>query len=102
MPSIDDLRKLLDVEPTDVFLNYSLAMALRQDGQLEEAVAHFRKINEMDPSYVPAYFMQGQTLIALDRRDEARAVLESGIEAARKNNDHHAVGEMTETLQAMG
>jgi tetratricopeptide (TPR) repeat protein len=99
---MEQLKKLLETDPADVFLHFGLAMEYRKAGQGEEAIAQFRKINELNPTYVPAYFMQGQTLLAMDRRDVARAILTRGIEVAQNNNDPHAAAEMTETLQAIG
>jgi len=99
---IEQLKKLLESDPDDVFLMFGLAMEYRKADQPEEALAEFKKINSKDPNYVPAYFMQGQTLIALGRRDEAKDVLQRGIEVAKSVNDPHAVAEMTETLQAIG
>jgi hypothetical protein len=54
-----------------------------------------------DPEYVAAYFQQGQILAALERHDVARSILQEGIAVARRTNDAHAAGEMTEFLATL-
>jgi hypothetical protein len=51
---------------------------------------------------VPAYFMSAQQLVRLQRIDEARSFLRSGIEEARRQGDSHAAGEMSEFLAGLG
>ena len=48
--------------------------------------------------YVPAFHMAGQALIRLNQTDEAAAMLRDGIDAARTQNDLHALGEMESLL----
>ena len=54
------------------------------------------------PACVPAFFMAGQQLVDLDRIDEARAILRSGIEEARNQGDAHAAAEMSDFLTSLG
>ena len=100
MPTIDQLRKLLEKEPDDIFLNYSLAMVLAKDSE-EKALAQFDRVLELDPDYVPAWFQKGRVLSALDEPEEARKVLECGIEVAGRVGDEFARGEMVEFLETL-
>jgi hypothetical protein len=55
-----------------------------------------------EPPYVPAFFMAAQQMTRLDRIDEARATLRAGIDQARRQNNPHAAGEMSELLASLG
>ena len=101
MPSIEQLEEMLRKEPDDVFLNYSLAMVLRRDGRSEEALRRFDSCLDLDDSYIPAFFQKAQLLTALGQEDDARTVLEQGIERAKVTGDEHARGEMQEYLEAL-
>ncbi|HLU47851.1 MAG TPA: tetratricopeptide repeat protein, partial [Planctomycetota bacterium] len=79
MPSIEAIEALLAKEPDDVFLNFSLAMALVSAGRKREALERFARTLELDARYVPAHFQRGRLLADLGREDEARAALEHGI-----------------------
>lgn len=98
MPTIEQLEALLVTEPTDAFLNFGLAMALTKEGRIEDALTRFDQTIEFDPEYIAAYFQKGRVLAQEDRIEESRAVLETGIEIARRLGDEHASGEMTEFL----
>jgi hypothetical protein len=91
---------LLD-DPSDTFLRYSLAMELDKERDHDASLAKFIELTRDDPPYVPAFFMAGQQLARLGRNDEARSMLQSGIDAARSQGDSHAAGEMSEFLSSL-
>ncbi len=97
----EKIEAMLADEPNDPFLRYSLALEQDKAGQHDESLAALRALAEGEPPYVPAFFMAGQQLARLDRTDEARAILRTGIEAARQQNDLHAAGEMSEFLTSL-
>ena len=93
---------MLADDPADTFLRYSLAMELDKEGEHDASLARFAELTRDEPPYVPAFFMAGQQLARLGRLDEARAILRDGIEAARRQGDAHAAGEMGEFLASLG
>jgi hypothetical protein len=93
---------MLAEDPGDVFLRYSLAMELDKEGEHEASLAKFGELTRENPPYVPAFFMAGQQLVRLGRMGEARAILRTGVEAARVQGDSHANGEMSEFLASLG
>jgi hypothetical protein len=98
----EKIEAMLADEPGDVFLRYSLALELDKEG---EHVASLEKLGELsreEPPYVPAFFMAAQQLVRLNRVSEARTFLRDGIETARRQNDAHAAGEMSEFLASLG
>jgi hypothetical protein len=96
------IEAMLADEPRDVFLRYSLAMELDKEGDHDASLALFGELTRDDPPYVPAFFMAAQQLARLQRVSEARTYLRDGIEAARRQSNAHAAGEMSEFLASLG
>jgi thioredoxin-like negative regulator of GroEL len=101
LPTVRQLEDLLQSDPDDVFLQYALAKARIAEGDLEAGLAQFQTVIDRHPDYVPAYFQKGQALAERGRIEEARDVLVSGIQIARKVGDGHAEREMTEFLESL-
>lgn len=96
------IEAMLGEDPSDTFLRYSLAMELQKEGQHVESLSRFEELMADQPPHVPAFFMAAKLLLELDRRDDARAKLRSGIEEARRQDNSHAASEMAELLTAIG
>jgi thioredoxin-like negative regulator of GroEL len=101
LPTARQLEQLLESDPDDVFLQYALAKACVNEGNVERGLAQYQSVIDRHPDYVPAYFQKGQTLAERERTDEARVVLTQGIKIARKVGDGHAEREMTEFLESL-
>jgi len=95
------IEEMLAEEPNDPFLRYGLAMEHVSAGQDEEAVRCFQELLQTAPDYVPGYMQAGRTLARLDRVDEARAIFQAGIAAARQKGDVHAAEEMAGFLEGL-
>jgi tetratricopeptide (TPR) repeat protein len=98
----EKIEAMLEGEPDDVFLRYSLAMELDKEGNHDRSLDLLTELIECSPPYVPAYFMAGQQLARIDQIEKARDVLRVGIEVARQQQDAHAAGEMSEFLASLG
>ncbi len=98
----EKIEAMLKDDPTDVFLRYSFAMELRSEGEHASSLAQLDELMNEQPACVPAFFMAGQQLVDLDRIDEARTTLRSGIEEARNQGDAHAAAEMSDFLTSLG
>ena len=98
----EKIEAMLEDEPTDTFLRYSLAMELRSEGNHDASLEKLAELTQDSPPYVPAFFMAAQQLVDLDRIDEARSQLRDGIEQARSQGDAHAAAEMSELLMSLG
>lgn len=93
------IEEMLAEDPNDPFLRYGLAMEYVGAGQDEEAVRCFQELMRRTPDYVPGYMQAGRALLRLDRVEEAQAVFQAGIAAARQQGDLHAAEEMTGFLE---
>lgn len=101
MPSIEQLRTLITQMPKEPFPRYGLAMELRKQGNIAEALTAFAELLKEHPGYVPQYLMYAQTLIGAGRGDDAKTVLTQGIAAASKAGDGHAKGELEQLLATL-
>jgi tetratricopeptide (TPR) repeat protein len=98
MSRIDAIKKIVEQQPNDPFPRYGLAMEYKNAGRAEEAHAVFAELEARHPDYVAQYLMHGNLLASMQRLDEARAVYERGVAAARKKGDAHAAGELQGAL----
>ena len=97
----EQLETMLAETPGDTFLRYALAMELENEDENERSLELHRGLMAEEPPYVPSFFMSGQQLANLDRIDEAKQMLEKGIEQANVQNDLHAAGEMRQFLDSL-
>ena len=97
----EKIIEMLQDDPTDTFLRYSLALELEKETSHDESLAKLNELTQDDPPYVPAFFMAAQQLAKLSRIDEARERLRVGIEEARRQDNMHAAGEMSEFLASL-
>ena len=95
------LQAFVHDHPGDAFARYGLAMECVREGDTEAASAEFRQLLAAHPDYVAGYFHYGQLLAKLGREEEARETLRAGIEAAERQGDAHAAGEMAAALDAL-
>jgi predicted Zn-dependent protease len=95
------LKEILALDPRNSFARYGIAMELVGLNQVEEALAEFNKILELDPDYTAAYFMSAQTLAANGRPQEAIVRLEAGIACAARAGNQHAKSEMQAMLDEL-
>lgn len=95
------LAQFLEQNPNDAFARYGLAMEYSKAGNTEQALAEFGKLLQIHPDYTNGYFMAAQTLERAGRTAEAKKMLESGIEAAKRTGNKHALSEMAGMLEEL-
>lgn len=101
MSRLQTLRRIAAQRPSDPFPRYGLAMELRREGQLDDAIAAFAELEASAPDYVPQYLMHGQILLELERKDDARQVMERGLGVANRKGDAHAASELRGAIDAI-
>lgn len=103
MSRLEKILSMLETDPRDAFLRYTLAMEYRKLQDNEKSLALLTELaNHETPKYVAAFFMAAQQLVELERVEDARTYLREGIEEARLQNNHHAAAEMSELLAEIG
>lgn len=99
MDRMATIKRMIETEPEDVFLNFSLAMEYQSAGKVDEAVAQYDRTLALDPHYLAAHLRKGELLMAQNRYDEARQALEAGAAVARETNDAHMLDNLNELIR---
>lgn len=102
MDKLAALNEILQLDPTNAFARYGLAMEHLSQGAVDAALAEFARVIEQSPDYVPAYQMSAQTLARNQRPDEAVTILRQGLAAATRTGNTHAANEMQGLLDELG
>lgn len=95
------LSEIVAQNPKDAFARYGLAMEYSKSGDSDRAMEEFGKLLATHPDYTAGYFMAAQTLVAANRRDEARKMLVEGISSAVRTGNSHAQSEMTALMDEL-
>lgn len=101
MDRISSLNEILAQDPNNAFARYGLAMEYANSENPEQALEEFGRLLSAHPDYPAGYFMAAQTLVRVNRGDEARTMLEKGIAAAQRKGDSHAASEMQGMLDEL-
>jgi predicted Zn-dependent protease len=92
------LEEFVQKSPGDAFSLYGLAMECISTGDAAAAILNFDLLLKRHADYIPAYLMYGQLLVRESRPEEAKQILTTGVGAAGKKGDQHAVSEMEALL----
>ena len=84
-------RKLLERDPNNPMILYSLGNELFKEKKYSEAWTYLSQAIENKPDYSVAYRVLGRALYEVGENDEARRVFTEGREVARKNGDLQTV-----------
>ena len=96
------LKEILEANPDDTLARYALGMEYSGAGETDAALAEFQRLLGANPDYTNAYFMSAQALARAERNDEAKTMLQQGIECARRTRNQHAQSEMEAMLDELG
>ena len=103
---LDAFRQMVAKNPKGFLGRYGLGNKLIQEGgNLEEAAKHLLVATQLDPTHVASHLGLGKALISLGRKDEAKPVLQAGIDAARSGRSSGGVDlvpEMQALLHTLG
>lgn len=102
MDKIAALSEILELDPTNAFARYGLAIEHIALGHNDAGLAEFATLIGHNPDYVPAYQMSAQTLLKLGRNDEACERLDAGIAAAERTHNQQALSEMSAMRDELG
>ena len=95
------LKEILNANPDDAFARYALGLEYSGSGETEAALTEFQRLLASHPDYTNGYFMAAQTMARAERREEARTMLQQGIECARRTRNQHALAEMEAMLDEL-
>lgn len=103
---IEGFRQMVAKNPKGFLGRYGLGNKILQEGgSLQEAVEHLRVAVQLDPLHVASHLALGRALAGVNQTNEARQVLQAGIDAAvsgRSNGGRDLVPEMQTLLRSLG
>jgi len=77
---IEQLRKVIDLEPTFAKAHFALGKALVTDGKVTDGIAALQEAARLDPASGETHYQLGLALARAGRKDEAAAELQKGRE----------------------
>ena len=101
MPTIEQLEKLLKIDPDDPFVHYGLGQECAKIGEHARAIEYFDQAISLDDCYCYAYYFKAISLAELGRKDEAAAVIQTGIEKAVASGEAKARSELESLMLSM-
>jgi tetratricopeptide (TPR) repeat protein len=100
---LQKLLNFLETEPNDPFLKYALATEYFNANDFEKAVRFYEDLLKNHPVYVGTYYHAGKLYEQLDRKSDAIAVYQKGMQVSRSAGDMHAFSELQSVYNsAMG
>jgi Tfp pilus assembly protein PilF len=95
---VGNLLRMLEAEPSDIFLNYALALEyMKTSDGYNMAEAQLRHVLSLDRNYTAAYYQLGKILEGQGKNTEALDAYRKGLEIARAKKDKKA-GEFEEAI----
>lgn len=98
---LDNLLKLLEKDPDNALLRFSVGSAYLKENDLEQAKEHLAKSVELDPQYSAAWKLYGKVLQQSREFELAEQVLTKGIKVAKDRGDIQAAKEMQVFLKRL-
>ena len=95
---MDQLKKMLETEPTDSFLNYALALEYAKANDLSKAIQLIEHILQQDKDYLGAYYQLGQYYELVQQPENAIATYKKGIGIAIQQKNRKTQLELNEAL----
>ena len=96
---LEAFKEFVEMDPSDTFSRYALAMEYMGIEQFDDAVNHLREVVKQDPTHSAAYFQAAIASRKNGSNDQAIEFLNQGIAAAEKKGDWHARDEMKAVLE---
>ena len=102
MPTrLEQLHKLLAVDPEDADITYMIAMEHSKLADATAVIDWLNKTLDLDPNYLYAYFQKAKAQSELGNDDQAKATLQLGIGKSKAALDSKAVSELSELHESM-
>jgi len=102
---ISAFRQMVTKNPNGFLGRYGLGNKILQEGgDIAEAVDHLSVAVKLDPTHVASHLALGRALVALNRNEEAKPILQAGIDAAtsgRSSGGVDLVPELRDLLRTL-
>lgn len=95
---MDMILSMLEKEPNDIFLNYSLGLEYVANSNFNLAEEQFKKVIQIQQDYIPAFFHLAKLYEQKNEVMEALKFYKQGLEFAKKQGNNKAVNELSEAI----
>jgi tetratricopeptide (TPR) repeat protein len=95
---IEALLKMLQNEPKDVFLNYSLGIEYVASGTLDLAQEQFLKVLDLEENYIPAYYQLGKLWEQKQDIENSLNYYRKGLQFAMQQKNNKSANEFREAI----
>ncbi|MEZ4738535.1 MAG: hypothetical protein R2818_04050 [Flavobacteriales bacterium] len=95
------LREMLVEEPGDLFLRYAIALELKRQGVMEQAIKDLQGILNDEPKHIPSYYQLALMLADLGRTEDAVRTCNAGAMQCLVTEDRKARAELLELMTAL-
>lgn len=101
MERITQLSKMLDADPSDTFVLYSLGQEHAKAGRHDEAIGFYERCIGADAGEHYAYFHMARSLEAMGEDERAAEALRTGLARATADDNQKAAGEIEAYLSQL-
>ena len=101
MDRIEKLKKFLQADPQDSFVQHALALEYIKAGDDEQARKLFESIIEREPGYTGTYYHLAKLLERLGETYNAIKIYEKGMEEAKRAGENHVYGELKSAYEEL-
>jgi len=90
------LQAMLAEEPGDLFLRYAIALELKREGNMEQAISDLETMLHEHPDHIASYYQLAIMLADLGRTNDAIEVCKAGSLRCLVTGDRKARAELME------
>jgi len=98
---LDKLLEFIKNEPGDEFLKYALATEYLRLNDTAKALEYYEDLVNNHPGYVGTYYHLGKLYEALNRKEDAINIYQTGMKTAKEKRDNHAFSELQSVYNAL-
>ena len=95
---ITALKKMLEVDPTDSFLNYAIALEYSHSGNTNTAIDLIESVLARDENYLGAYLQLGQLYESKLLPEKAIEIYEKGCKIALLQKKQKSLSELRQAI----
>ncbi len=101
-PRIAQLKKLVQMDPTDEVALFGLGKFLMEEGTFGEAADYLEQCITAKPTYSAAYLALVESLVKLNKTDRAKDVCRAGHAVSLTNGDMQVTKKLEAILPTLG
>ncbi len=98
---LEQFKEFVELDPSDTFSRYALGMEYLGASEFPQALEQFEEVIKRDPAEPAAYSQAAIAAQNLNQIEQARTLLQQGIEVASKKGDQHSKEEMEAALEKL-